>query len=129
DKILQERYFAYEQFGVFHDDETKEWFINSTEASRIDMQVTGGEVLRLGTDRYVDIIHTPGHSSGHLSIYDRKNKAAIVIDAILWKGLFDREGNIISPPPYYSVEPYLKSIDNVLDLDIDVLLTGHYDVM
>lgn len=129
EKILEERYFAYEILGVSHDEETKQWFIDSTQGSLIDIHINGDEVLHLGSDRYIDIIHTPGHSPGHLSIYDRNNRAAIVIDAILWKGLYDTNGKIISPPPYYSVSSYLESIEKILSLDVDVLLTGHFNVI
>src|SRR5699024_9939469 len=58
---------------------------------------------------------------------DRKNKAAIVVDAILWKGLYDTEKKIVSPPPYYMLEPYLTSIEKIEKLHAETFLTGHYD--
>lgn len=127
EKILTERYFRYEQYGVFHDNETKKWFKNELKETNVDVQLNGGEVLHLGADRYIDVIHTPGHTQGHLSFYDRKNRAAIVVDAILWKGLYDTEKRIVSPPPYYDIDNYIDSIKKIMSLDIDVLLTGHYD--
>ncbi len=127
EKIQKERYFYYESLGVFHDDETKRWFIDNLHSAKIDLHFNGGETICLGDDRYIDVIHTPGHSEGHLSLYDRKNKAAMVVDAILWKGLYDTEGTIISPPPYYFVDEYIHSILTILQLDINVLLTGHFD--
>lgn len=129
EKIQLERYFYYETFGVAHDEETKSWFIDNLQAEKVDIHLNGGESLCLGRNRIIDIIHTPGHSAGHVSVYDRKNKATIVIDAILWKGLYDTEGQIISPPPYYSIAPYVHSIETILQLDSRYLLTGHYDIL
>ncbi|WP_096188809.1 MBL fold metallo-hydrolase [Evansella halocellulosilytica] len=128
-KIMEERYFYYEPFGVSHDEETKQWFKDGLQETNVDIQLNGNESIHLGSDRYIDIIHTPGHTPGHLSFYDRKNRACIILDAILWKGLYDVEKKIVSPPPYYTISSYLKSIEKIMSLDIDVLLTGHYDVM
>jgi len=126
-KIMDERYFFYEKYGVHHDKDTKQWFRNGIEETIVDVRLNGGETLHLGSNRIIDIIHTPGHTEGHLSFYDRKNRAAVVVDAILWKGLYDTEKKIVSPPPYYTISPYLESIEKMMKLEIDVLLTGHYD--
>ena len=129
-RICRERYFAYESLGVAHDEENKRWFVEHLRQSRVDLQLRGGEVLQLSGERQLDILHLPGHSPGHLGVYDRKNRTAIIIDGVLWRGLFDSQGkNVISPPPYYSIQPYLDSIDRLLQLDIDCLLTGHYEVL
>lgn len=129
DWITRSRYFAYETLGVHHDGETKQWFLDHLRPARVDWQLAGGETIRLGADRFLDILHIPGHSDGHLAVYDRKNRAAIIIDGILGRGLYDTEGRIISPPPYYDVEAYLDSIGKIRQLPFELLLTGHYDVM
>lgn len=129
ERVQNERYFAYESLGIQHDEETKQWFLDHLQSTDVHVQLKGGEVLKMGRDRRLEVIHVPGHSPGHLAVYDQKNRAMIVVDAVLYRGLYDMEGTIISPPPYYSIAPYLKSIDTLLTYDFDLLLTGHYDVM
>lgn len=132
--IQSERYGWYRQFGATADGpfdyppEVRQWIDDNIGPDvRIDLQLTGGEVFMLGDDRPVRILHLPGHSPGHVGVYDEANKAVIVVDAILWQGLLDMEGKIISPPPYFQIQPYLDSIDLVLSLDFEHLYTGHYD--
>lgn len=129
ERVQNERYFAYESLGIEHDEETKQWFIDHLQPTPVHLQLKGGEKLKIGKDRILELIHVPGHSPGHMAVYDRKNRAMIVLDAVLYKGLYDMHGTIISPPPYYSIAPYLNTIDTILNYDFDVLLTGHYDVM
>lgn len=128
-RVQDERYFAYESLGIQHDEETKQWFIDHLQATHVHLHLKGGETLKIGEDRILEVIHAPGHSPGHLSVYDQKNRAMIVVDAVLYKGLYDMEGTIISPPPYYSITPYLNTIDTILQYDFDMLLTGHYEIM
>ncbi|SHE38993.1 Glyoxylase, beta-lactamase superfamily II [Seinonella peptonophila] len=129
ERIQRERYFAYESLGINHDEDTKQWFIDHLQSTDVHVHLKGGEKLKIGKDRVLEVIHVPGHSPGHLAIYDAKNRAMIVIDAVLHKGLYDMNGRIISPPPYYSIQPYIDSIDTILQRDFDVLLTGHFNIL
>jgi hypothetical protein len=36
------------------------------------------------------------------------------------------EDNIISPPPYSVIQPYLDAVDLVLELDFEHVYSGHY---
>lgn len=126
-RILEERYGWYRQFGMDYPSETAQWLDEAMGPDvRIDLELSGGEVFMLGDGRPVRILHLPGHSDGHIGFYDEANKAVIVIDAILWNGLLNMENEIISPPPYSLIQPYLDAVDLVLDLDFDHLYTGHY---
>jgi glyoxylase-like metal-dependent hydrolase (beta-lactamase superfamily II) len=85
--------------------------------------------LRLGPDRRVEILHLPGHTPGHLGIWDPKNGAAIIIDAVLETGLYDREGNRLIPPRYFDVARYRGTIRKLQTLRPEHLLTAHYPPM
>lgn len=127
ERILRERYGWYKQFGMDYPAETEQWLQDALGPDvRVDLALTGGEVFMLDDDRPIRVLHLPGHSDGHMGFYDEANKAVIVIDAILWRGLLDMEDNIISPPPYGLIQPYLDGIDRVLSLDFKHLYTGHY---
>lgn len=109
--------------------EVEKWLAGAMGADTpLDLLFRGEEVIHLGPKRPVRILHLPGHSDGHLGFYDEKNRALVVVDAILGKGLYDMQGNIIHPPPYFCVRPYLQSIELCLSLPARVFLTGHYPI-
>lgn len=127
DRILRERYGWYKQFGMDYPAETEQWLQEALGPDvRVDLALAGGETIMLDDERPIYVLHLPGHTDGHMGFYDKVNKAVIVIDAILWRGLLDMEDNIISPPPYALIQPYLNGIDKVLSLDFEHLYTGHY---
>jgi len=53
---------------------------------RMDMTFSGGEKIRVRDDWVLDVLHVPGHSHGHLTLYDPKFKAAFVGDAVHGRG-------------------------------------------
>ena len=71
----------------------------------------------------------PGHTLGHLGLWDAETGAAIVIDAVLADGVYDRAGNRLIPPRYYDAGAYEATIRRLRALDPELLLTAHYEVM
>ena len=49
----------------------------------------------------LEVLALPGHTPGHLGLWDPRSGAAIVIDAVLADGVYDRAGNRLIPPRYY----------------------------
>jgi glyoxylase-like metal-dependent hydrolase (beta-lactamase superfamily II) len=95
----------------------------------IDVGLRGGETLRLGPDWRVEVLALPGHTPGHLGLWDPRSGAAIIVDAALADGVYDRAGNRLIPPRYYSAAGYEATIRRLRALDPALLLTAHYDVM
>jgi glyoxylase-like metal-dependent hydrolase (beta-lactamase superfamily II) len=95
----------------------------------VDVGLAGGETLRLGRDWRVEVLALPGHTLGHLGLWDPRSRAAIVLDAVLSDGVYDRAGNRLIPPRYYSAAGYEATIRRLRALDPALLLTAHYDVM
>ncbi len=89
----------------------------------------GGETLALGDGRRYQILHTPGHTAGHLSLWEPERRVLIVQDAVLWRGVPDRAGAVPSPPPYYDVDAYEETIRRLRALEAGRLLTAHYPIM
>ena len=54
--------------------------------------------------RVVEVLHLPGHTLGHIGLWDEHTRAAIIIDAVLADGIYDRAGNKLIPPRYYDLE-------------------------
>lgn len=97
--------------------------------TRVDIGLRGGESVYLGEGVSCEILHTPGHTQGHLSVWLPVHRALIVQDAVLGRGVPDREGRVPSPPPYYDVDAYVASIEQIQTLHPEYILAAHYPVM
>ncbi len=95
----------------------------------VDAGLRGGETLRIGPGRRLEVLALPGHTPGHLGLWDAATGAAIVIDAVLGDGVYDRPGNRLIPPRYYDATAYEATIRRLRALDPELLLTAHYPVM
>lgn len=130
DRIMVERYGWYAHHGIGYPPDAEQWLRDQLgEDTPLDLQVQGGEVLRLGPNLSVLILHLPGHSPGHLGIWEPVSRTAIVADAVMGRGLLDCEGNVIHPPPYFDAATYEASARMLKSLEPDVILTSHYPVM
>lgn len=96
---------------------------------KVDVTFSGGEKIRLDNDWSLDVLHVPGHSRGHLALYDRYHKAAFVSDAIHGRGCPKAAGGMGIPVTYYYVDIYLSTLRYFEALDIEVLYSGHWPVM
>ncbi|MDQ4076111.1 MAG: MBL fold metallo-hydrolase [Chloroflexota bacterium] len=127
ERILKERYGWFKQFDMDYPTETAEWLEQAMGPDvRIDLLLGGDEIFMLDDDRPVHVLHLPGHSEGHIGLYDERNRSLIIIDAILERGLYSIEGELMMCPPYFAIQPYLDAIDRLLELDFEHLYTAHY---
>lgn len=131
DQLIEKRYGEFqEEHKIDESAEAKIWIRqNNQSEAPIDLTLTGGETLLLEDNWRIQMWHTPGHSLGHLSLYDIRNRAAIIADAALWNCVPTRDGNPSLPPTYRYVESYLSTIRALSRTPIDSLLTAHYPVL
>ena len=127
DKILKERYGWYKKFGLGYPEETWAW-LNKSAGSPIalDLYLSKEISIRIGKDRIVKLLHLPGHSSGHMAVYDKALGAIVVGDAVLGNGVVNTNMRIIAPPPYIDVEAYVDTITKILSLRPEYLFASHY---
>lgn len=88
--------------------------------SDVDIQLEGGEVLSpLGG---LQVIHTPGHTPGSISLFSPQKKLLIVGDA-----LNNRRQNLRLPPKFVSTDltQAVDSVKRIAQLDFDILCFGH----
>lgn len=97
--------------------------------SRVDIGFRGGEKIALAENWEVEVLHVPGHSHGHLAIYDRAHKAAFVSDAVHGHGCPKRDGSMAFAVTYYYVDIYLSTLRYLEGLEIDSLYSGHWPNM
>ena len=121
-----ERYGWYRQHGLDYDEATWQWLENAAGPdTRLDGTIAPGEALDLGGVS-VEILPLPGHSPGHLGVLERSTGTAIVMDAVLERGLYTVDDELIGPPPYASVPAYRATIERLQALAPDRLGTSHY---
>ena len=91
----------------------------------LDGHLEAGERIDLG-GRTVEVLHVPGHSRGHLALWDLTASALIVADALLGDGVPDYAGVPALPPNYRYPAAYLATSALLASYDADWLLTAHY---
>ena len=80
-----------------------------------------GDTISVG-DYLFECIETPGHTPGHICLYEPGKKIFICGDHIL----FDITPNItLSCEDRNPLKEYLMSLDKVYDLDVELVLPGH----
>lgn len=97
-------------------------FPGGPPAQIVDRELVDGEVLNFG-DVVLKVIHTPGHTPGHIALFEQKA-------GILFSGDID-----LSPfGPWYGnrrsdLEEFRHSIMCLIELDPKVLVTGHSGII
>lgn len=115
---------------VCYEPEIMTWLCEMIGADTpVDVGLRGGETLGLGDGTRWEILHTPGHTAGHLSLWDPNRRVLIMQDAVLWHGVPNRQGEVPSPPPYYDVADYMETLQRLQSLEPEWLLTAHYPIM
>ncbi len=128
--IMRERYGWYEGYGLGYEPDVFAWLRDAIGPEvPIDVALQGGERIRLGPRLTVDVLNLPGHTPGHIGLWDASSRTAIVIDGVMAHGLLDMEGNVIHPPPYFDVPAYLGAARTLQALRPARLLTAHYEVL
>ena len=128
--IMRERYGWYEGLGVPYPEGVLDWLRNAMGPDvPVDVRVQGDEEIRLGPQLAVRVLHLPGHSPGHIGLWEPRSRTAIVQDAVLARGLLDTDGNVIHPPPVLQISEYERSAQLLQQLGPARLLTAHYDVI
>ena len=128
--LVAENYLWHEEHGFEEPDEAgrAELHASCGGDAPIDEGLRGGETLRLADDWRVEILHLPGHSPGHIGVWDPRSRAAIVIDAMLERGIHSRAGELLIPPRIYDLRAYRETIARVRALEPELLLTAHWPV-
>jgi glyoxylase-like metal-dependent hydrolase (beta-lactamase superfamily II) len=126
--LIEQRYGEFRDTDGFDDAPELTASIREEAAvAPIARALYGGEEFDLG-DRVIRVLHAPGHSDGHLALWDEANSALIIADATLGTTVPTADGEPAFPPTYRDTDPYLASIEQFRAFDADLLLTAHYPV-
>ena len=80
----------------------------------------GGEAIAIA-EGILEIVWTPGHSPGHLCLYERRRKLLFSGDHILE----NLSPNVGWQPEDDPLGAYLQSLGKIAELDIDLILPSH----
>lgn len=77
----------------------------------------------IGDGRFA-VIHTPGHTPGSISLYDKERKLVFVGDTIRYI-----KGKLQGPPKAFTpdMREAVRSVRKISNLDFDAMLGGHGD--
>ena len=89
--------------------------------TRPDRNVLEGDVLTCGAYAF-EVIHTPGHHPGHISLYERNEKILFVGDMVGMEVPF-------YTPSSGGAEGYLASMQKYLALEVDLIIPSHGDLI
>lgn len=92
--------------------------IEKESAAKVSITPTDGEKLDLG-ETTLEFVHAPGHTMGSLCIYLEEDKVLFTGDNIL--GL----GTTVISPDEGNMTSYIKSLQKMLDYDIEKICPGH----
>ncbi len=128
--ITAERYDGFTPYGLRYEPEVLDvlggWM---GPAEPMDLHLQGDEQIRLRDDDWLEVLSVPGHTPGHICLYNPTHRYALIGDAVFGRSQLDTAGGKAAAPPYTDVLAYRTTIQTLVALDIDLLLTCHYPVM
>jgi glyoxylase-like metal-dependent hydrolase (beta-lactamase superfamily II) len=129
--LFSARYDAYRQdHGVFFDERSAQEIRDcSSEPQTVSCTFTGGEVLRLGENRILQVWHLPGHSHGHLGLFDCRSGVLYYGDAIQGSGYRGLDGSWTLCPTYLYVDAYLQTIHNIECSEARMIVGCHWPIL
>jgi glyoxylase-like metal-dependent hydrolase (beta-lactamase superfamily II) len=111
-------YFVEENLHGYGGEKEIQWMLH--KASRTEYQFfREGDVLKTGVGEW-NILHTPGHSSGGLSLYCPEIKTLISGDS-----LYKNEDGLYDDFCDFNKDELLKTLDRFSKLEIHKVLPGH----
>jgi len=83
-----------------------------------DRLLNDGDIIDFGETR-MEVIHTPGHSEGHLSFHFPEDRV-----------LFTADLDLVKAGPYYGdkgsdVDDVINSLKRLMEIDVDTYLSAH----
>ena len=129
DAIMQGRYLQFDEpHGLATPAEVEQEMRDLTLSCALDGTLEGGERYRLGPDWWVRVVNTPGHTYGHIALYDERSRTLMAGEAAIGTAILDVNDRPVLPPTYCYVDTYLQTIDRLLEMPIDAYSGAHWPV-
>ena len=111
----------FQKFGINEADVIKRFKKLDVDPIYVDEKVNDGDFIKS-----LKVIHTPGHTPGHISLFLEDQKLLFGAD-VLWNST--NEGGLVIPPSYFTLDMVtaMVSVMRVSELNFEKLLLGHQD--
>jgi glyoxylase-like metal-dependent hydrolase (beta-lactamase superfamily II) len=111
------------QAGVKPEDVFKKYGSFEVEPIKVDRQLQDGDMI----GKTLQVIHTPGHTPGHISLYSKEHGIIFGAD-LMFKSILGTDGLFV-PPSTLSIDSTTAAISarRVSNLKFDTLLLAHQD--
>ena len=97
---------------------SRQWREEAAKATPDDL-VSDGDALRVG-GLTLRMVHTPGHTAGHLSPLLEEGRVLFAGDNVLGVGT-----TVVPPPPHGDMAQYVASLRKMQSLNAEVMCCGH----
>jgi glyoxylase-like metal-dependent hydrolase (beta-lactamase superfamily II) len=129
DRLIDERYREFRHaHEIDPDPEFCDWVRANDDGGKVADVIVPPAHIELG-DRRLAVLHTPGHTKGHLAVVDELTRTAIVADAVMASAVPDAAGEPAFAPTYRYPADYRESCAVLRRLDPERLLCSHYPVV
>ena len=129
DRLIDERYRELrDAHEIDQEPEFCDWVRANDDGGTVADEIVPPVHIDLG-DRRLAVLHTPGHTRGHLTVVDEISGTAIVADAVMGSAVPDSAGTPAFAPTYRNPAEYRESVVTLLRLDPERLLCSHYPVV
>jgi glyoxylase-like metal-dependent hydrolase (beta-lactamase superfamily II) len=127
--LIAGRYSQFEaDHGIGYGDEGKQGIRTDCLSAPIDVTLLGGEEFRLAPGWEVEAVATPGHTWGHLALFDPRSATLISGEASMGNAIPNAAWQPAMPPTYCYVDTYLATQDRLLSMPIDQLASAHWPI-
>lgn len=128
--VQRERYLMHEADGITLPASRQATLLErGGGGGKVDVALSGGEVIDLGAAGRWQVLLAPGHSPGHIVLWDAARRWALIGDAALDWGVPNDAGELIAPPPYYDADAYEKTVRMLREQKAERVFTSHYGIL
>lgn len=113
----------FNQLGVKPENVLKKYGTFDVEPIKVNRQLQDSDMI----GKNLQVIHTPGHTPGHISLYSKQHRIIFGGDFI-YKSVLGVDGLYV-PPSSVSIDPTTAAISarRISNLEFDTLLLAHQD--
>lgn len=129
ERMIDERYREFRHaHGIDPDAEFCSWVRANDGGGGVGAVISPPADIDLG-NRHLTVLHTPGHTQGHLTVVDEATRTAIVADAVMAGAVPNASGEPAFAPTYRYVADYRASCQTLRRLAPERLLCSHFSVV
>ncbi len=128
DQLVAERYgCARAEYGFAYPEEVREAMRTACgDDFRVTRTVAAGSSLAIGGKSW-RVLHLPGHSPGHIGLWQEKERVLIGGDAVLGYGPPDVKGAASMPPTHQFIREYLSTLQFLAQLPVEQAYFAHWE--